>query len=302
MIVMKFERIDIFYLIGLTLTTIYMIWVINSDVLSFNLSFLLFFWVINFLSGFGLILNIAVGFLIIFNLIKDRISKNGTYFLIGAQIAISIAFIIYAIYRLFSSYSGGGGLSMIGIWGDIYVWIDNIIFIYGIASLIINLYVIPVIKDRFESVIDQGRLLRWKKGAKGVGRGIKKKYFSIRSKYAKAQVQDQMTGKELLSLWQNKFAVYLLIPSAIAAFMFTPIAFILAVYWLKIFILEDTEIKLYEHIALLASMVFIGLVAILSRFIAVEFYKESLNLIWTVNIFYIAGIIIASIILIKAIL
>jgi len=299
---MKLEKFDVFYIAGLIISTIYMIWDIFFGVLSFNISFLIFFWVINFLSGFGLVLNIAIGFLILFNLIKDKISKKGTYILIGAQIGISIALIIYAIYRLFSSYSGGGGLSMIGIWEDTYVWIDNIIFIYGIASLIINLYIIPVFKDRFESVVNQGRLLKWKKGAKGAGRSIKKKYFSIRSKYAKAQLQDQMTGKEVLNLWQNKFAVYLLIPSAIAAFVFTPIVFILAIYWLKIVILEDTEIKLYENIALLASMIFIGLVAILSRFIDVEFYKEILDLIWTVNIFYVTGIILASIIFIKAII
>lgn len=191
---------------------------------------------------------------------------------------------------------------MIGIWEETYVWIDNIIFIYGIAYLIINLYINPVIKDKFESAVNQGRLMRWKTGAKGVGRGIKKKYFSIRSKHAKAQVQDQMTAKEVLKLWQNKFAVYILIPSAIAAFIFTPIAFILSIYWLKIFILEDTEIKPYENVALLLSMIFIGGVAILSRFLAIEIYSAILSFIWTVNIFYLAGIIIGSIILIRAIL
>jgi len=299
---MKFERFDIFYLIGLILTTIYMVWVISFGILSFNISFLLFFWVINFLSGFGLILNIAIGFLIIFNIMKDRIRKNGTNFLIGAQIGISIIFIIYAFYRMFSSYSGGGGLSMTGIWGEIYVWIDNIVFIYGIASLIINLYIIPVIKDKFESVIDQGKLMRWKKGAKSVGRGIKRKYFSVRSKYAKVQIQDQMTAKEVLKLWQNKFAVYLLLPAAVAAIIFTPIAFILFIYWIKIFIMKEAKIKFYENAALLISMVIIGLAAIFSRYLNIEFYSGILNLIWTVNIFYIAGIIIASIILIKAIL
>jgi hypothetical protein len=279
-----------------------MIWDLLFGVFSITIAFLIFFWVINFLSGFGLILNIAIGFLILFNLIKDKISKKGTYILIGAQIGSSILFIIYAIFRLFSSYSGGGGLSMSGIWEETYVWMDNIIFAYGIASLIVNLYVIPVIKDKFESAINQGKLMRWKAGAKGVGRGIKKKYFSIRSKHAKAQVQDQMTAKEVLKLWQSKFAVYLLIPSAIAAFIFTPIAFILSIYWLKIFILEDREIKYYENIALLVSMIFIGVVAILSRFLAIEFYSAILSLIWTVNIFYLAGLIIASIILIRAIL
>ena len=299
---MKLEKFDIFYFAGLIITTIYMIYDMLFGVFSFTIFFLLFFWVINFLSGFGLVLNIAIGFLILFNLIKDKISKKGTYILIGAQIGTSIALIIYAVYRLFSSYRGGGGLSMIGIWGETYIWIDNIIFIYGIVSLIINLYIIPVIKDKFESAVDQGRLMRWKTGAKSVGRGIKKKYFSIRSKHANVQVQDQMTAKEVLNLWQNKFAVYLLIPSAIAAFIFTPIAFILSIYWLRIFILEDTEIKTYENVALLLSMIFIGGIAILSRFLAIEFYSAVLNLIWTVNFFYLAGIIIGSIILIRAIL
>jgi len=73
MILMKFERFDIFYLIGLILTTILMIWVIFFGVLSFNITFLLFFWVINFLSGFGLILNIAIGFLIFFNILFNNI-------------------------------------------------------------------------------------------------------------------------------------------------------------------------------------------------------------------------------------
>ena len=299
---MKLEKFDFFYFAGLIISVIYMIWDIFFGVLSFNISFLIFFWVINFLAGFGLILNIAIGFLIIFNAIKDKISKKGTYFLIGSQISISVLFVIYAILRLFSSFTGRGGLSMMGIWGESYVWLDNIIFIYGIGSLLINLYIIPIIKEEFESAVNQKRIFKWKKTARDVGREIKKKYFSIRTKHAKAQVQDQMTAKEVLNLWQNKFAVYFLIPSAIAAFVFTPIAFILSIYWLKIFILEDTEIKIYENIALLISMIFIGVIAIFSRFLDIDFYSALLDYIWTVNIFYLLGIIVASIILLKTIL
>ena len=299
---MKLEKFDFFYFAGLIISAIYMIWDIFFGVLSFNISFLIFFWVINFLAGFGLILNIAIGFLIIFNAIKDKISKKGTYFLIGSQISISVLFIIYAILRLFSSFTGRGGLSMMGIWGESYVWLDNIIFIYGIGSLLINLYIIPIIKEEFESAVNQKRIFKWKKTARDVGREIKKKYFSIRTKHAKAQVQDQMTAKEVLNLWQNKFAVYFLIPSAIAAFVFTPIAFILSIYWLKIFILEDAEIKIYENIALLISMIFIGVIAIFSRFLDIDFYSALLDYIWTVNIFYLLGIIVASIILLKTIL
>ena len=172
---MKLEKFDFFYFAGLIISAIYMIWDIFFGVLSFNISFLIFFWVINFLAGFGLILNIAIGFLIIFNAIKDKISKKGTYFLIGSQISISVLFIIYAILRLFSSFTGRGGLSMMGIWGESYVWLDNIIFIYGIGSLLINLYIIPIIKEEFESAVNQKRIFKWKKTARDVGREIKKK-------------------------------------------------------------------------------------------------------------------------------
>ncbi len=299
---MKIEKFDIFYIAGLIISIIYMVWNLFFGVISFNIAFLIFFWVINFLSGFGLILNIAIGFLILFNKLKDKISKVGTYILIYAQIIISCLFIGYAIYRLYSSFTGIGGLSMSGIWQDTYVWIDNIIFIYGIASFLINLYIIPIVKDKFESAVNQGRLMKIKKNAKDVGRGIKKKYFSFRSKYAKAQLQDQMTSKEVLKLWQNKFAIFFLIPSAIAAFIFTPLAFVLAIYWLKIFVFEDVKIKKYENIALLVSMILIGIIAILSRFLSVELYKEIEGLIWTVNIFYLAGLILASVIFIKTII
>ena len=72
------------------------------------------------------------------------------------------------------------------------------------------------------------------------------------------------------------------------------------------FVPETVNVKVgiipFPTVGIIVGFMAIGLVAIFSRFIAVEFYKESLNLIWTVNIFYLVGIIIASIILIRAIL
>lgn len=298
----KQKAFNITYLIGLAASFFLMIWIFLFRLYVFNYTFLVFFWVVKYLSGFGLILSIANGFLLLFDKFKNKLSKRGTNILIVLQIVIPILFAIYAIYRIFSSFYGGGGIRMVGVWADVYVWIDDIVYIYGISSLLITLYIIPIIRNEFDDAVNQTRLSRFKGGAKSIGRGIKKKYFSIRKKHAKVQLQDQMTGKDVLVSWRNKFAMYLLIPIGIGSLLLMPIAFILIVLWLKIIFFENVEIKTYEKIALLISIIILGIVAVLAPFIELEFYSQISHLFWTINIFYLIGIVVASIIYFRKIL
>jgi len=298
----KQKAFNITYLIGLAASFFLMIWIFLFRLYVFNYTFLVFFWVVKYLSGFGLILSIANGFLLLFDKFKNELSKRGTNILIVLQIVIPILFAIYAIYRIFSSFYGGGGIRMVGVWADVYVWIDDIVYIYGISSLLITLYIIPIIRNKFDDAVNQTRLSRFKGGAKSIGRGIKKKYFSIRKKHAKVQLQDQMTGKDVLVSWRNKFAMYLLIPIGIGSLLLMPIAFILIVLWLKIIFFENVEIKTYEKIALLISIIILGFVAVLAPFIELEFYSQISNLFWTINIFYLIGIGVASIMYFRKIL
>ena len=64
------KKFNIVYIVGLILTTILSIWIIISGVISLNVTFIIFFWVVKFLSGFGLILGIVNGFLIILDKTK----------------------------------------------------------------------------------------------------------------------------------------------------------------------------------------------------------------------------------------
>ncbi|MFX1339863.1 MAG: hypothetical protein ACFFDK_14720, partial [Promethearchaeota archaeon] len=258
---MELEKSEIFYVIGLIISVSFMFWIFFYSFLILDLTFLIFFWLIYFLSGFGLILNISILFLFICEKLKHKIRKIGVNCFIIIQIIIIFLVNIYAIYRIYSSFVGEGGLLMYGIWDNRFAWIDNIIYIFSIISLLIFLYINPIIKNNFKDAIVQGRAITWKFGAKQIGREIKKKYYTLRSKYAKLQLQNQLSGNELLKLWQNKFAVFFLILLAIAAFIITPIAFICVVFWLKIFIFDKSEIKNYEKIALLISTIIIGIVA-----------------------------------------
>ena len=296
------KAFNIIYIIGLAASFFFMIWIFLFRLYMFNYTFLVFFWAVKYLSGFGLILSISNGFLLLFDKFKNELSKRGTSILIVLQIIIPILLAIYAIYRIFSSFYGGGGIRMAGVWADIYVWLDDIVYIYGIISLLITLYILPILRNEFDDAVNQSRLSRVKRGTKSVGRGVKKKYYSLRKKHAKAQLQDQMTGKDVLVSWRNKFAVYLLIPIGIGSLLIMPLAFILIVLWLKIIFFEKVEIKIHEKIALLISIIILGVVAVLAPYIELEFYSQISNLFWTINIFYLIGIVVGSIIYFRKIL
>ena len=292
---MKLQKFDIYYLVGLAITAVIMLIIILTGVTSLYLTFLIFFWVVKFLSGFGLVLGVVGGFLFLLNKTKDKMSKRGTKAIIIFQILVPILLIIYALYKLFSSYSGTPStISMTGIWADIYVWFDNIVYIYGIASILLQLYIIPILTKEFDESINKGRNQKWGRSLRSAGRNVKKQWLKWKQEDAKVQYLDQKSIKELLDNWRNRFAVILLIPLAIGSFMFTPITFILIIIWLKIIIWNKSEVYTYEKIGILLSIIVIGLIAILAPYVPLGIYSNIAQYLWSLNIFYLIGIVLAT--------
>jgi len=299
---MEEKSYKIVYITGLAITTALMFLILFFGDLSLNFTFLVFFWVVKFLAGFGLILSIANGFLLIMNKLSDKLGKRGTIFLIVFEIIIPSFLIGYAIYTIVSSYTEEAAVTQTGIW----LWFDNIIYIYGIVSLLLNLYIIPLASEQFHKAAEISKLSFWKKGAKKVARKIKKEYFSLRKEYAKAQVQDQMAVKDILDLWRNKFAVNLLLILAIGSILFLPIAFICVMYWLHLYVFYRLQIRLWEKAFLLIGMIWIGLIAVFLPFLSFPRVQEIWRTIdpyfWSVNVLYLVGISFATYIFIKKIL
>jgi hypothetical protein len=285
---MKLKKYDIFYLIGLAGTTIFMILELALGFVSLNFTFLIFFWAMKLLSGFGLIMTVANGILWILNRFTEKFSKKEVQILVIIQVIIPGILTGYAIYTIFSNLPPTTPLT-----GFSY-WIDLLLFLYGILSLIISLYIFPLLREEFQDAVDQGVFKRIKKGGKGIGRRLKKRYFNWRGNYAKVQIQDQMSIGEVLDIWRNRFAVYLLIPLTIGSLIFTPVAFICIVFWLKVIVFDKSEPKKYERIALLISMIWIALIASLSYVFNLVFYESIQPLFWTIQIFYLIGILISS--------
>ncbi|MFW9902232.1 MAG: hypothetical protein ACFFDY_13280 [Candidatus Thorarchaeota archaeon] len=299
---MEEKTYKIIYFIGIIITLAFMILLLFTGNVSLNFTFLIFFYVVKFLAGFGLILSISNGFLLLMDKLSNKLGKKGTIILIIIEIIIPALLIAYAIYKIISSYTEATAVTQTGLW----LWFDNIIYIYGIVSLLLNLYIIPLASEQFHKAAEISKLSFWKKSAKQVARKIKKEYFSLRKEYAKAQVQDQMAVKDILDLWRNKFAVNLLLILAIGSFLFTPIAFICVLYWLHLYIFYRLQIRLWEKALLLIGMIWIGLIAVILPFLSFPYVQEIWNTIdpyfWSVNLLYLIGICVATFIFIKKIL
>ncbi|MFX1343545.1 MAG: hypothetical protein ACFFAI_00445 [Promethearchaeota archaeon] len=282
------KKFDIFYIIGIVATTIFMILELIFGFVKLDFTFLIFYWTMKLLSGFGLILTVANGILWILNRFTDKFSKKHVQALIIIQVIIPGIFVGFAIYSIFSNLPPSKPPT------GIQFWFDLIVFLYGIISLTLTLYIIPLIREEFQEVLDTGIFKRFKKGAKKIGRKVKKRYFSWRGKYAKVHIQDQMTLGEVLNIWRNRFAVYLLIPIAVGSLIFTPITFICVVFWLKIIVFDKGDPKFYERIALLISMIWITFIACLSYIFKLVFFTSIEPFFWTIQVFYLVGILIST--------
>jgi MFS family permease len=292
---MDLEKYDIFFIIGIVAAAIFMIFEVIFQFVPLNFTFLVFFWSAKFLAGFGLIISIGNGILWILNRFTEQFGEKEVRYLVIFQLIIPGILIGYAIYTIFANLPGS---STPQTPQSFRYWLDLILYVYGILSLIIQLYILPLFREEFQETVDRGTISKIKSGAKKVGRGVKKRYFSWRGKYAKVQIQDQMTINEVLEIWRNRFAVYLLLPIAIGSLFFTPIAFICVLFLLKVLVLDIGDPKPYERIGLLISMAFIAAMAVLSYIFDWIFYSAIAHQFWTIQIFYLIGIVVSTIIFI----
>ena len=157
---LNLKKFDIFYIIGLAGTTIFMILEFIFGFVPLDFSYLIFFWTMKLLSGLGLILTVANVILWILNRFTEKFSKKHVQILIIFQIIVPGIFIGFAIYSIISNLPPATPPT------GIQYWFDLIIFLYGVISLMLSLYIIPLIREEFQEAIETGVIKRIKRGAK----------------------------------------------------------------------------------------------------------------------------------------
>jgi len=77
---MEEKKYKIIYIIGLVITLALMLLLLFTGDTSLNFTFLIFFWVVKFLAGFGLLLSISNGFLLLMDKLSSKLKSEALLF------------------------------------------------------------------------------------------------------------------------------------------------------------------------------------------------------------------------------
>ena len=283
------KRSIITWCITLTLSTVLMV-----VFLIFRGSFLeyislIYLIIIKFLSGFGLILSItSIGIFVLKTFsAKFKGNPNRMAIFLVIIILLPVVLLVYGgitIYR--SNISEDYTTNLL----------NRIIFVYGIGTLMLSLYIIPLIKGNFAdvTVVTTGDMI---KNSIGDGvRGLKKRFFKIRKDLGKVQLQDQLKIKEYLEMWRQRLATVSLVLLGIGFFVFTPICVVFLIVWYRIYFLNARKLFKFEVVFLMIAMIISVIISVVFPFLpeSVLFGQILSQSLLVQNIFYFIGLLLVS--------
>ncbi|MHA1728949.1 MAG: hypothetical protein ACTSWY_09475 [Promethearchaeota archaeon] len=285
------KRSIIIWSITLIIATVLMVFLFIFGGVIFNFTSIVFLLTVKFLSGFGLILSISsLGIFILTKFskkFKGSPKRMGIFLII--LLILPIVLLIYSFINIYQSYFDSGYLNTL---------FDKLIFVYGIGSLLLSLYIIPLIKGKFAdvTVVTTGEMV--KKSIKGGVRGLKKNFFQISKNLAKANIQDQLKMKEYLSTFRARLATVSMILLGIGFFLYTPICVILLIVWFRIYFLTARKLFKFEMIFLIVAMILSVLISIIFPFIPeFVFFTQTIEQSYLgQNISYSLGLFLAALV------
>jgi len=261
---------------------------------SLNFTLTLLIATLKFISGFGLVLSVlGAGIFVLKNQsdkFKGKENKKQLKIYQITMLIIPIALLIYkGPVKLVQTYRAGGETDNI---------FDKLLFLFGICSLLITLYIIPLFKEEFLSASEKTLGNKIKDKAKKGVRGLKKGWFKMWKSYGKVQLEDQKTMQDHLEFWKQRFAVLSLIILGIGMFIFTPISVILIVIWIRVYALDKKSLFDYERYMLIGATISTLVIAILIpfSFSGTQFYQSIKSTYFWVDFGYFLGLLVGTVV------
>ena len=278
----------------LLITTLLMLFLLITGEDSLNFTLVIFIIVVKFLSGFGISMSISSLAIFIIQKNEDKFkggeNKDNIFKLLKFMAFLLISLFVYqGIYKTIDSIIQGGNTDKI---------LDKLLFIYGIISLILSLYIKPLKNDTFiiKKTITEKDIV--KDGIKTTIDKVKKKIKLRKKEYASIHIEEQeMLKKEIEDIRQH-LAVFTLIFLGIGSFLFMPVSAIFIILWYKIYFTPDRPPERYEMILLLIGSIVICVFSSLYPFILefTPFYDIIQGSYYFANISQGLGVLISSLI------
>jgi len=237
-----------------------LMFVYNWDISSFiELTFLLILTAVSgitmrFLSGLGLIITYAMISSFVFRIFSGLIKGRKTSGKVLKTLLLGVAGIIwgYGGYVFISAILYMRTLSVIEEW---------ISLLLGIWSLIILVYLMPVIKGEYQPLAEEGIRDRIKGKLGGFKYSIWSGYkLRIRQDYGKVYTAEYERYKTDIEDIRDQLSGLLLLPFIFMLIAFLPLMGIAIIIWIRIFTLDKKPLTIGERILL--SLVLAGILII----------------------------------------
>ncbi|HME51670.1 MAG TPA: hypothetical protein VKM55_05590 [Candidatus Lokiarchaeia archaeon] len=294
------KKLVLIWIIILAATTAVMLFLLLTGESSLNFTLIIFLMAVKFLAGFGTVIGITSA--IIFVLTKfERLFKGEEH---KKNLKALLIFMLLILIVLNVYYGPVKIVQSIIKQGDADTIFDKLLFVYGIVSLFFTLYIHPIWKGDFLAATMPTTGDNIKKGIKSASRGIKKRFFTWRKNYAKAELQQQLGMQEFLKRLRQHLAVIVLPFLGVGNIVFTIICAIFIVIWLRIFVFKDRKLEKIEFIFLACACIGISVIAVLLPFVfdATPLYTTIRAGYFGMYIVNFAGLLIASIIYLRKML
>jgi len=194
------------------------------------------------LSGIGIMLTYASFCTIAFKFFSEKM-KGNKEFANRIKIALLIPILVIAVYGIYK---------IVGVYfATSETILDVLIAIYGVWSLMLSIYIIPVVQGRYQPEYKESTTDKIRKRFGDAKYSLWSGYQTrVHKEYGKVYAKEFERYGERLDRIRAQLSGILLLPLGVALIAFPPLVFPLVVLWLRSFTLDIEPLSLFERVFL----------------------------------------------------
>jgi hypothetical protein len=210
--------------------------------------------VMKFLSGLGIMLTYATVCSIVFRAASKSMKRSPrTAKAVKVLLLVPIgAIAIYAVYKLYLAL----------LFSETLSFIETIVAVYGIWSLVIMVYAIPLIRKQYDPQFQSG-VVDDAKGRLGEAKHTLWKGYQIRvhGDYGTVYAREFERYQDRINLIRVRLSAFLLPALCIVLSVFPPVAGLILVLWIRTLFIHEQPMKIYERFLLVVIILAVLLIS-----------------------------------------
>ncbi|MGY5852023.1 MAG: hypothetical protein RTU92_00480 [Candidatus Thorarchaeota archaeon] len=207
-----------------------------------------------FLSGLGIMLTYATVCSVVFKTTSKSMKRSpNTAKAVKILLLVPIgAIAIYAIYKLYLALLLSETLSLI----------ETIVAVYGIWSLVIMVYAVPLVRKQYDPKFQSGAIDDAKGRLGEVKHTLWKGYqLRVHGDYGTVYAREFERYQDRINLIRVRLSAILLPALCIVLSIFPPLAGLIIILWIRTLLVHEQPISVYERLLLVVIVLAVLLIS-----------------------------------------